>query len=154
MQVFQHRERIHEAIVPVRKHDQRVGSWKYTLCQSARLIKSNDEIPFRSTTCARTTLPTLWSHSTLATRSFQKSARHRAPLAPTTRSRHRTLSSGAFGDGLKSSAAVRWALSALHGTPVRASSTKIPEFRGAGTPSTSDGAEGIDHVPLSSRASV
>jgi hypothetical protein len=151
--VFQHRERIHEAIVPVREHDQRVGSWKNTR-DSAKLIKSNDEIPFRSTTCARTTLPTLWSHSTLATRSFQKSAKHRAPFAPTMRSRHLTLSSMAFGDGLKSSAAVRWALSALHGAPVCASSTNIPEFRGAGTPSTSDGAEGIDHIPLSSRASV
>jgi hypothetical protein len=125
-----------------------------TLCQSAMLIKSNDEIPFRSTTCARTTLPTLWSHSTLATRSFQKSAKHRAPFAPTMRSRHRTLSSGALGDSLKSSAAVRWALSALHGAPVFASSTNNPEFRGAGTPSTSDGKEGIDHVPLSFRASV
>ena len=125
-----------------------------TLCQNAKLIQSNDEIPFRSTTCARTTLPTLWSHSTLATRSFQKSAKHRAPFAPTMRSRHRTITSGAFGDRLKSSAAVRWALSALHGAPVCASSTNIPEFRGAGTPSTSDGTAGIDHVPLSSRANV
>jgi hypothetical protein len=153
VQVFQHRERIHEAIVPVCKHDQCVGSWKHTLSE-AKFIKSNDVIPFRSTTCACTTLPTLWSHSTLATRSFQKSAKHRAPFAPTMRSRHRTLSSGAFEDGLKSRAAVRWALSALHGAPVCASSTNILEFRGAGTPSTSDGTDGIDHIPLSSRASV
>jgi len=117
-------------------------------------MKSNDEIPFRSTTCARTTLPTLLPHSTLATRSLQKPAKHRAPFAPTMRSRHCTLSSGAFGDALKSSATVRWALSALHGTPVCASSANIPGFRGAGTPSTSVGGEGIDHIPLLSRATV
>jgi len=84
-----------------------------TLGQSAKLMKSDDEIPFHSTTCARTsTLPTLLPHSTLATRSLQKPAKHRAHFAPTMRSRHRTLSSGAFGDALKLSATVRWALSA------------------------------------------
>lgn len=125
-------------------------------CQNAQLVKSNDGVllPFRSTTCARTTLPALLPHSTFATRSFARSARHRAHFAPTMRSRHRTRSSWVFGDGLYSRATERWALSALHGAPVCASSTNVPEFRGCGTPSTSDGEEEIDHTPLPPRTSV
>jgi len=73
---------------------------------------------------------------------------------PTMRSRHRTLSSGGFGDGLDSRATLRWALSALHDAPVCASSTNVPVLRGASTLSASDGAEEIDHTPLSPRASV
>ena len=117
---------------------------------------SNDgmSLPFRSTTCARTTLPAFWPHSTLAIRSSPRSAKHRAPFTPTMRSRHRIVSSEACEDALDSSATARWALSALHGAPVCALSTNVPAFRGVGTPSTSDGVEGIDHIPLSPRTRV